>query len=370
MSALGWPVPAPASVRLVRVRVPLRTPHRGSHGVEVDRDVVLICWTRTDGGVGWSECPTLSGAGYATETTDRAWAGLVMHLVPAMFTGVSNAAPGLIAATSALLDAALDAALCAMGRSLSDELGGGGRAATALRRCVVLADLGAPPDALAQRAVAAIAEGAEMVKVKIAPGHDVDVLRAVQQAVGNARVAADANGSYEGLHELLPLDGLGLAYLEQPVPAGETWDSLAQLCGALDTPIALDESLVSLDAVRSVVLAGAADVVSIKPARLGGVLAAASAIELAAEHGLDVFVGGMLELGIGRAAAAAVATVPGCSLPTDLGPSSAYVVTDICDPVLLDADGRLVVPSGPGIGRVPDEPVLEQFLVEQITLTA
>ena len=369
----GRPSP-PVSLRLVRVLVPLRRTHTAAHGVESAREVVLIRWTRTDGAWGWSECPTLSGAGYATETTDRAWSGLVEQLAPAALAGRTPSVVGLVAATSALADAALDADLRAEGRSLVDEIGGSG---APLDRCVVLADLGASPASLAERAAEAIGAGASLVKVKIAPGHDVEVLRAVQDAVGSRRVAADANGSYatdgEGRTVLATVDELGLMYLEQPVPAGETWDSLAQLCAAMATPIALDESLVSLDAVRSAVLAGAADVISVKPARLGGIRAAVAAIELAGDRGIGVFVGGMLELGIGRAAAAAVASAAarsGAGLPTDLGPSSAYVDTDICEPITLDAHGRLIVPHGVGIGREPDEALLAEYLVEERVLTA
>jgi O-succinylbenzoate synthase len=58
----------------------------------------------------------------------------------------------------------------------------------------------------------------------------------------------------------------------------------------------------------------------------------------------------MVELGVGRAAAAAVAALEGCTLPTDLGPSAQYVAEDLAGPVLADDDGRLVVPDGPGIG--------------------
>jgi len=363
----------PAAIRLVRVRVPLLGAHTAAHGLESVRDVVLIGWTRADGVHGWGECPTLSTAGYATETTEQAWAGLVDRLAPAVLAGRGVIAAGLVAATSALRDAELDADLRSVGRSLVDELGG---PADPLERCVVLADLGASPSSLATRAQAAMEAGASMVKVKIAPGHDVDVLRAVAEAIGSTVVAADANGSYSldgaGPGALAALDELGLVYLEQPVPAGETWDALAQLCVAMTTPIALDESLVSLDAVRSAVLAGAADIVSVKPARLGGVRAGAAAIEMARERGVPVFVGGMLELGIGRATATALAsfaTAGAGSLPTDLGPSGAYVDTDVCEPVVVDPDGRLVVPHGPGIGREPDESVLSKYLVEDVTLT-
>jgi O-succinylbenzoate synthase len=71
-----------------------------------------------------------------------------------------------------------------------------------------------------------------------------------------------------------------------------------------------------------------------------------------------VFVGGLLETGVGRAVAAAlaagiVAGNPGETLPCDLGPSSQYFDDDVTDPVVVDGAGDLVVPTGPGIGVVP-----------------
>ena len=356
---------APVALRLVRVRVPLRSSHRSATGVDEVRDSVLVGWTRPDGVEGWGECPTLQAPGYVTETTDRAWAGLVTELGPAAVAGRSTFVSGLIAASSALADAALDARLRAEGCSLVDHLGGVRRP---LPRCVVLAGVGDTPDRLAERAVDAASTGAAMVKVKVSPRHDVDVVRAVMDAVPGLPVAADANGSYATVDELTAMDQLGLAYLEQPLPAGSTWDELARAAGVLVTPIALDESLTSPDAVQSAVRAGAADVVSVKPARLGGVMAAVAAVGAAAAAGVPAFVGGMFELGIGRAAAAALATLPGCSLPTDLGPSGAYVETDVCDPVLIDDDGRLLVPDGDGSGRSPDPEVLARFTVDEVVL--
>ena len=359
------PDAAAVAIRLVRVEVPLVVAHRSAHGTERVRDVVLVEWHRADGVVGWGECPTVDQPGYSTETTEAAWRGLRDDLAPAALAGRSPRWGGLVAAAGALADARLDAALRAAGRSLVTELGG---VARPLERCVVLADLGAEPDALARRALDAVAAGATLVKVKIVPGIDVEPLGAVIAAVGADRVAADANGSYVDAGQLAAVDALGLVYLEQPVAAGATWDELAAVTGALRTPVALDESLTSPDAVRDAVRAGAARVVSVKPARLGGVRAAAAAVEVARDAGVAAFVGGMLELGVGRSASAAVASLPGCSLPTDLGPSDRYVARDVTDPVLVDADGRLVVPDGPGCGRVPLPEVLARCTVDTVSL--
>ena len=386
---------APAELGFLRVNLPLRHQHSAAHGTEQIRDVILVSWKLSDGTVGWGECPTLSSDGYVTESTERAWVGLTTQLGPAVLrSGLAAASSsavsagsavsggpavsgGLIASVAALADASLDARLRSEGRSLLEELlslsaspptGERPIAKHALSRCAVIADLGASPKQLAELASEAADGGAAMVKIKIAPGHDVEELLAVRAAIGDLPLAADANGSYADLSQILAVDALGLEFLEQPFPAGLPWGELARLRSLMRTPLALDESLSSLDAVKSAVQAEAVDVVSVKPARLGGLRAAALAVETASSAGLGVFVGGMLELGIGRAGAAAVAALPGCNLPTDLGPSQQYVERDICDPICVNSDGELILPSGPGIGRVPNEEQLQQFCVNEVLL--
>ena len=363
----GDPAQVKDALELHRVRVPLRRGHHWAQGSEMDREVVLVGWTRT-GVTGWGECPTLTSAGYTTETTDQAWQALVHELGPAALAGREASVAGVVAAPAALADARLDAWLRRRGRSLVEHLGAQRRS---VPRTAVLADLAASPGQLADRADAAVAAGARVVKVKIAPGHDELVLAEVAAALaGRAGVAADANGSYSDAVELAGVDALGLVYLEQPFAASRPLEELVALQAALRTPVALDESLSDLASVRAAIQLGAVDVVSVKPARLGGVQAAASAVELAAAAGVAAFVGGMLELGIGRCTAAAVAALDGCTLPTDLGPSSAYVSADVCEPVVVDDDGDLVVPDGEGCGRVPDPARLVEAAVDVVRLEA
>ncbi|MFZ4518796.1 MAG: enolase C-terminal domain-like protein [Microthrixaceae bacterium] len=361
----------PARLRLVRVRVPLVNERRSAHGAEHVRDSVLVGWTGDEGTEGWAECPTLSTPGYATETTDAAWQGLTTVLGPALVMARSAGAPtpgpvaGLPAATAALADAALDARLRAAGRSLRDELGA---ERSTVSWTAVLAGVGADPEESVAEAAAAVAQGAAMVKVKVGGPADLDTVVAVQEAVTVA-VAVDANGCLDDRPDLLErLDRLGLAHLEQPLAPGRTWDELAGLRAGLRTPLVLDESLRSADAVRAAVLAGAVDGVSVKPARLGGVAAAAVAARFAADHGVEVFVGGMYELGLGRAAALAVAGLDACTWPTDLGPSSRYVAEDLTEPLVLDGRGEMVLPTGPGCGRRPDPARLARWTVDEVVL--
>jgi O-succinylbenzoate synthase len=163
---------------------------------------------------------------------------------------------------------------------------------------------------------------------------------------------ADANGSFrEDDEELDRLDAVGLACLEQPLAPADLLGH-ARLAERLATPICLDEPLTSLDAVEAAVALGACEVVCLKPARVGGWIAARAVHDRCAELGVPLWVGGMLETGVGRAANLAVAALPHVALPPDLDPRGRYQ-PDLADPC-LPVDGAVRVPSTPGTGAVPD----------------
>jgi O-succinylbenzoate synthase len=189
--------------------------------------------------------------------------------------------------------------------------------------------------------------------VKIAPGQAAGHLAALREHIGTTvLLQADANGSFdEADAELEQLDGIGLACLEQPLAPADLLGH-ARLAERLDTPICLDEPLTSLDAIEAAVALGACEVVCLKPARVGGWIAARAVHDRCAELGVPLWIGGMLETGVGRAANLAVAALPHVALPPDLDPRGRYA-PDLADPC-LPVDGAVAVPTRPGTGAVPD----------------
>src|SRR5262249_53726995 len=107
----------------------------------------------------------------------------------------------------------------------------------------------------------------------------------------------------------------------------------------------------------------AAKAMTIKPARLGGIAAAHAAHDRCVAAGVAAKVGGLLETGIGRAAALAVAALPGFGWPADLSASDRYWREDITDPFILDANGCLAVPDGPGLGVTVRVEAIERAIV-------
>jgi o-succinylbenzoate synthase len=87
------------------------------------------------------------------------------------------------------------------------------------------------------------------------------------------------------------------------------------------------------------------------------------------DAGVSLRCGGMLETGIGRAVNLAIAALPGCNLPPDLGPSSRYFSTDLTPP-FDSRGGTMIVPSGPGLGVEPLAEVLDEMTVNKRMLRA
>ncbi len=354
-------------VELVTLTLPLTTPLASAGGVRRARTVLLV-HVRAAEAEGWAECPVEASPTYAPEFVAAAELVLRDHLIPRAWAGPTGDALALGAhldavrghpmARAALELAILDAQLRAADRSLASWLGGTSGAVpagAALGLHEDVADLVAESDA-------ALAAGAARLRVKVAPGRAAEPLLALRAHVGwDVLLQADANGSFRiddpaHLTELERVDEVGLVCLEQPLAPADLVGS-ARLAQRLSTPICLDEAITSLGALEAAVALGACGILCLKPARVGGWIAARAVHDRCVELGLPVWVGGMLETGLGRAANLAVAALPGMALPPDLDPRGRFD-PDLADPCLPGPDGLVVVPTSPGTGATPDPALL------------
>ena len=159
------------------------------------------------------------------------------------------------------------------------------------------------------------------------------------------------------------LDDFNLLLIEQPI---EEEDILghAKLAAYIETPICLDESIVSADIARDAIELGAAEIINIKPSRVGGYIESRKIHDVSVANNIPVWCGGMLETGIGRAANLALAAMPGFTLPGDTSASSRYFEVDTTEPFVL-RDGHIDVPTGPGIGVDPIREIVDSYTVSQ-----
>ena len=208
--------------------------------------------------------------------------------------------------------------------------------------------------------------------MKIAPGWDLEPLRAVVTAFPDLIVQVDSNGAYppeRAVEQLVALDGLRLACIEQPLPPGTPLEVWSALAGAISTPVAFDESAVAPEVIDTALAAGAMSVVCVKPARLGGI---GAALEGLARWEAPRFVGGMFEASLGRTVLATVAALPGFSWPGDLAVPSTYLATDLPGRVLESVrrpSGGIWVdlPDGPGVAPELDRTAVADRSVQTWT---
>ena len=99
---------------------------------------------------------------------------------------------------------------------------------------------------------------------------------------------------------------------------------------------------------------------------MGGLVEARRIHQRCRDAGVSLRCGGMLETGLGRALNLAVAALPGCNLPPDLGPSARYFRTDLTPP-FTSRGGTMIVPDGPGLGVEPLPEVLDDVTITQRT---
>lgn len=204
--------------------------------------------------------------------------------------------------------------------------------------------------------------GYKRMKIKIKPGWDVDVLKEVRQAFPDTPIMADANSAYtlKDLEHLKQLDDLDLMMIEQPLAHDDIIDHAA-LQKELNTPICLDESIHSLEDTKKAIQLGSCKIINIKIGRVGGLSEAKRIHDYCEAHGIDVWCGGMLEAGVGRAHNIALTTLSNFTMPGDTAGSSRYWEKDIISPEVIVKNGVIEVPEKPGIGYDVDETALQQF---------
>ncbi len=374
------------SIELRTLRLPLVSPFTTSFGTETEREALVLALHATIPGAGdraiettgWGECVAGSSPLYSSEYVGSAVDVIQRFLVPRLFeaqqrdqlsaeTVTETLAPvkGHRMAKAALEMALLDATLRARGESLAHYLG-------AVHDRVPSGVSVGIQDSIPQLldSVASYLDaGYVRIKLKIKPGWDTEPVRSVRERFGDIPLQVDANAAYtlvDAAH-LRQLDEFDLLLIEQPLAEDDVYQH-ARLAEQMQTPMCLDESVVSAQAAAVAITLGAAAVINIKAGRVGGYLEARRIHDLARAHGIAVWCGGMIETGLGRGANAALAALPGFTLPGDISGSDRFYRQDITEPFVIK-DGHIAVPTGPGLGVEPIPEILDEFTVSRIAMS-
>jgi O-succinylbenzoate synthase len=363
------------SVELRTVALPLKSPFRTSFATEYDKEALLVKVVCEDT-EGWGECVAMTEPLYSSEYLTAAADVIRRFLAPRLFAGKDLGADdvarvlapvkGHRMSKAALEMAVLDAELRERGEPLARRLGA---VVDKVPSGVSVGIMDSIPELL-DFVAGYLDEGYVRIKLKIEPGWDVEPVRAVRERFGDIPLQVDANTAYglvDAMH-LAKLDAFDLLLIEQPL-GEEDIRQHAELAKLIRTPVCLDESIVSAEHAADAIALGACRIINVKPGRVGGYLESMRIHDLARAYGVAVWCGGMVETGLGRAANAALAALPGFTLPGDVSGSDRFFAEDITPPILM-REGYVDVPTGPGLGIEPDPDHLARFTTGVETLTA
>ena len=345
------------------VAMPLIYPWRTAYGEDAAIGSVLVKATSGEH-TGWAEATPFFVPHYVPECT-----GTVFHLVSEVFGPHVVGREYETAAElherlryfkgNSFAKAAIELCWWTLRRKISGTplhrlLGG------ETREVVAGADFGVQDsiDMLLGNIEKAVDAGFPRIKLKAKPGWDVEMLQAVRSAFPDTTFHIDCNAGYTlaDLDTFKRIDKFELAFLEQPLGWNDIVDH-AELAKQIATPICLDESARELQMVEQAIRIGACQYVNIKPGRAGGFTNSIAIHDLCQDHGIPVWIGGMLESSVGAALCAELATLPNFTYPGDVFPSSKFYVEDLAAPPLELTEDLTVKPY---TGDLP-EPVPERL---------
>lgn len=357
-----------------RVRMTLNDPFMTSFGTLQEKDFFIIALEDEAGNIGYGESVAFISPWYTEETVETSihmWKDFLIPLLkqqpishPRELSAIFSPIKRNNMAKAAIEGAVWDLYAKQQALPLSKIVGG------TKSEIEVGISLGIEPSVklLLKKIDHYVQAGYKRIKLKIKPGHDVEMLREVRHHFPDVPLMADANSAYtlEDIDHLRKLDDLNLLMIEQPLAHDDIVDH-ATLQRRLKTPICLDESIHSFDDARHAIALGSCEIINIKSGRVGGITEAIRIHDLAREKNIAVWCGGMLEAGIGRAHNIALASLAQFVLPGDIGGSSRYWKKDIIEPEVVVQNGLIKVPTKPGIGYDINQEVLHQFTTDMET---
>jgi O-succinylbenzoate synthase len=353
------------------VELPLLSPFTTSFGTQTVRRA-LIFELRSNGVTAYSECVTDEEPHYSYEDNYTALHIIRDHLVklvsdlpkPEEFLRRASAIKGHNMAKAALEMLLWDYHAKLENKPLYKFLG----------ETKGYADVGISigmdePKNMVERVGEALNKGYKRVKVKIAKGKELKIVEAIRSAYPDAPLSVDANCDYtlSDFHILKALDQFHLLYIEQPLEHDDLIHH-SKLAKLISTPICLDESITSTEKCKKAFEIGAARVVNIKPGRVAGLFPSLEIAKIARSFGGHVWVGGMLETGVGRSFNISFASLSLVDYPGDTSLNEKYFEKDIVLNPFKMVNGRITPNHGAGIGIEVDYERLERVTKTRGTL--
>ncbi len=361
-----------------QMKLPFKTGFRTSFGTTVVKDFLLVELYDAEGRFGLGECSAFMRPWYNEETTVGARYVIREFLLSELLRAEEIASPEAFFDQTAWIRRnrmARSAVDCALWDLWSREQGiSEWRALGGTKNVIesgVSLGIEKSPAELLRTIEKYLGQGYRRVKCKIAPGYDLEYLRAARREFGGIMLMADANSAYtlDDIDTFRAMDELDLLMIEQPLASDDIVDH-RHLQAAIRTPVCLDESVDSVDDARRAIELGSCRVINIKVARVGGLTEARRIQEFASRHNVGCWCGGMVDAGVARGHNIAAATLPNYVYPNDIPSSDRYYADDLVTPsTFIDREAHITASERPGAGFEPEWAVIEKHTVEKEVLT-
>lgn len=357
-------------IRLFFIESPIKMARlQGVGNVKGTVKRVLLEVTASDGIAGWGEAAPWE---VFTGTAEAAYAALDVYLRPVLLGRpvrrvretmalLDRALVGHAEAKVAIEMALLDIVGKSSGLSVADLLGGRVRDRIPLSFSIADPDFAADLDRM--RAMVPAGNTIYKVKTGVKPhGEDLAHLEAMRAEFGDSiDLRLDYNQALQpfgAIKILRDVDAFAPTFIEQPVPRNNL-EAMASFVAALDTPILADESCFDARDLMEIIRLGAANAISVKLMKAGGLFKAQDIMAIADTAGLPGYGGTLWEGGIGLAAGThLIAATPGISLGCEFYMPHHVLTEDVLEERIANERGHVVVPEGPGLGiRVTEHSV-------------
>jgi O-succinylbenzoate synthase len=365
------------AIHLREINMPLAHPFETSFGLTMRRRIMLV-ELEADGLTAWGECVAGEHPYFSDEMIDTAWIIAETELAPRLLETdleggsgcphVFKQVRGNRMAKAAFENAVWDLQAQVERVPLAKLLGGTRKVIP----CGVSIGIQPSVEQLMDKIATELAAGYQRIKLKCKPGWDNSIFEAVREQWPDIMLSCDANSVYrmKDLDHIATWDEFGLLMIEQPLWYDDFYFH-AMLQKRINTAICLDEAIRNRRDALAAIDMESCRIINIKVGRVGGFSEAIAVHNAAAERGIPVWCGGMLETGIGRAHNIALSSLPNFSLPGDVSASSRYWEQDIIEPaVTVSSKGEIVVPTSAGRGFEVQKDRIERLTVRRQTLHA
>ena len=338
-------------------------------------DHVFVKITTDDGYVGWGEQRALPSWSY--ETTESITTTIRHHIAPLLLgqdplnlntlhAAIYDALKPAVSNGHPFAKAAVDIALHDLRGRILDvplhTLFGGKRHDTLPLAYALSIDT---PEIMGLKAKALAPCSCFKVKVAGIPAADEERLRAVHEAMPDAKLWIDANQSYTPSNALELLKRVAdireIYCMEQPV-ASQDWFGMKRVREDAPVPIAIDEGCFTYFDLAKIARLECADAVVLKVCKSGGLAECLKSVPVAEANALELLGSGLTEAGIGFIASVHIFATLDLVLPAELN-APAFLETMAVSGVEIH-DHVVTVPDGPGLGVTPDEDYIKAHLLK------